>query len=130
MINKEAITLLKKALKKGKDNLPNTWEINQALALIKEQPPVGEFREIVEIRLPASLPGSYEGMKSLCATLTDTANEACDRLDASESSRKELVTALESFPHKLESQTHEQFYNCCMSWVRTNGQTVIIKANK
>ena len=48
-MSQEIIELLKKALKKGKDNLPNTWEIHQALAKFKaEQPPEGDFCDFME----------------------------------------------------------------------------------
>ena len=61
-----------------------------AIILLKQQPTVSDFREKVEIRLPISLPGSYEGMKSLCATLTDTVHEACDIIDLIETENKKL----------------------------------------
>ena len=43
-------------------------------------------------------------------------------------SQPDLLQALKSFPLKLETQTYEQFYNCCMSWVRTNKDAAITKA--
>ena len=74
-------------------------DYDQALALLKEQPPASDFREIVSNRLPVILPDSYEGMKSLCAKLSDTINEACDRLDQQSAQLKakdELLFAYES----------------------------------
>ena len=57
----------------------------------EQQPIAGEFTERLKLRLPISLPGNYEGMKSLCATLTDTIKEACDYIDETE--RKQQPTA-------------------------------------
>lgn len=42
----------------------------------------------------------------------------------------DLLAALKSFPVKLESQTYQQFYNCCMSWIRTDREIAIAKAEK
>ena len=67
----------------------------KALTLFKQQPTAGEFREKVELRLPNFLPSSYEGIKSICATLTDTLHEACDIIDTAEASWKELLEACE-----------------------------------
>ncbi len=63
----------------------------------QEQPPASDFRVIVSNRLPVFLPDTYEGMKSLCAKLTDTINEACAIIDRSAASRKELLGLCEEF---------------------------------
>ena len=119
MSNKEAITLLlKKALKKGKDNLPNTWEIDQALALFKEQPPASEFtKKAREINNTENVP------KWL---VRRTLGETCDRLDASEASRKELKELLTEYGRHSPgcSQEFSSKYHCRCGWseVETNKQ--------
>ena len=50
------------------------------------------FREKVKNRLPSFLPDSYEGMKSVCAALTDLLHEACDIADASEAKEPPLAS--------------------------------------
>ncbi|KKN71230.1 hypothetical protein LCGC14_0422730 [marine sediment metagenome] len=51
--------------------------------------------------------------------------EAREKLEAA---APDLLAALENFPVKLESQTYQQFYNCCVSWIRIDRQTAIEKA--
>ena len=116
MSNKEAITLLlKKALKKGKDNLPNTWEIDQALALFKEQPPASEFtKKAREINNTENVP------KWL---VRRTLGETCDRLDASEASRKELLDCLKELVDIIDSGS-------VMDTFTTQPAKAAIKANE
>jgi|GEM_PF-7046689 len=46
-MSKEIIELLEKALTKEKANLPNTWEIKQALTKLKTEQPPAEFSSIL-----------------------------------------------------------------------------------
>ncbi len=67
--------------------------IDQALTKLRtEQPPAGKFRERVKSLVPAFLPDSYEGMKLLCAILTDMLTDACDIIDQ----KDKLLFAYES----------------------------------
>lgn len=77
-------------------------KVDQALAKLKAPEP-NEFREKVENRLPKFLPDSYEGMKSLCATLTDTVKEACFVID-------QLQAKLDRAEAKLE-EAGKDFYH-------------------
>lgn len=63
-------------------NIPTRKLIGEVLDLIEQQP--SELTEKLKRRLPNVLPDSYEGMKSLCATLTDTVKEACSIIDSFE----------------------------------------------
>lgn len=93
---KEAIEILEKVLKpldacepQCKLNL-NPEKIRKALVLLRkapEQPPAGKFRERVKNLVPVFLPDNHEGLKLLCATLTDTVKEACDIIDRSEAEK-------------------------------------------
>ena len=42
----------------------------------------------------------------------------------------DLLDALQAFPVKTKNQTFEQFYNCAMSWYRTDRAEAITKAEK
>ena len=181
-MSQEIIELLKKALKKGKDNLPNTWEIDRALALLKaEQPSEGEFCDFMEevkdeikkapkmfhqlqkrdelikelrtnldkkdkllfayesVRAPtqpltSEYPDSeftkvqrkaaqlaadaYEEDEEWCPTKTIRLLEACDRLDASKASCKELKELLTEYGRHSPgcSQEFGSKYHCRCGW--------------
>ena len=83
-----------------------------------EQPPASEYpdSEFTKVQRKAAqlAADAYEEDQEWCPTKTARLLEACDRLDVSEASRKELVEALESyvddepcsFDHHGDCQTH------------------------
>ena len=109
MNNKEAIELLEKAYnelckecftEKGWSILvhDSAGMIDQALALLKEQPPIerdypnSEFIKVQRLAVQNAI-DAYEQDEEWCPTKTTRLLEACDRLEVLEANQPDLLTA-------------------------------------
>ena len=139
MINKEVIEKLQSALKQideaqplcpspGCDILSNAgMNVDLALEILKEQPPASEYpdSEFTKVQRKAAqlAADAYEEDQEWCPTKTTRLLEACDRLDASEASRKELVDCLKELVDIIDSGS-------VMDTFTTQPVKAAIKANK
>ena len=123
MITKEAIELVEKIKARGIFDRGAINQLDQLLALLKEQPPASDFTKVQRLAIE-SCEASYEGDEWLPIGL-QRLDEAYDSSDASEASRKALLATCEK--HK---KVHIESYGNTSWMANYSDMEVAIKANK
>lgn len=133
----QIIELLEKARSVARVAEPNKagyecieQHIEQALTLLEQQPTAGDFTSNVRLNLvnwKEHIPGLFDVR---VRTIIKWLEEACDHLDISEASRKDLLKALRKYGnHKLPCK--HRGLNMREDWSCTCGlSTAISKAKK